>query len=147
MRYSPWRLIAKTFALIAALGLTGFYAFSTRPSFRVVAHISESDPAALQGALFSVESMLDGALADKQRADVAVVVTGEGVKAFKRSKKEILACVERLQGAGVRFAVGEDNLQRLKVPDHDLPVGFIVVPSASYEIAKLRRRRYEYYRP
>lgn len=147
MRYSPWRLAAQTLSLIGALGLTGFYAFATRPSLRVVAHISGPDAAAVSNALDSVEALVASATADGQRPEIAVIVTGAGVKAFKRSKLDVLAVVERLQGAGVRFAVGEDTLTKLKVPDHDLPVGFIVVPSAAYEIAKLRKQRYDYYRP
>ncbi len=147
MKYSPWKLLAKTLGLLTALGFTGFYAFSSRPDLRLVAHIAEPDAAAVENALDSIESFVAAASADDQRSDVAVVVTGAGVKAFRRAKPGVLRAVERLQGAGVRFAVGEDTLQRMKVPDQDLPVGFVVVPSASYEIAKLRKRRYDYFRP
>lgn len=147
MKYSLWKLLAKTAGMLGVLGLTGFYAFSSQPKMRVVAHLTEEDPQAVANALGEIESLLASASQDKQEPEIAVIATGAGVRGLRRKNSDVLRLVERLQGAGVRFGVGEDTLARLKIPDQDLPVGFIVVPSAGYEIAKLRKRRYEYFRP
>lgn len=147
MRYTPWKLVGKTLGLLSVLGVTGFFAFSSKPDLRIVAHLADSDPARIADSLESVESLMAAAAREQQRPDVAVIVTGAGVRGFRKASQHVLGLVERLQGAGVRFAIGEDALRRMKVQDHDLPVGFIVVPSASYEIAKLRKQHYEYLRP
>lgn len=143
---SPWRLLAKTLALLAALGLTGFYAFASRPSLRVVAQLDRGGPAAFGRALDSVDSLLAQAAATGDDPQIEVVVTGQALRQARRSGR-LYGRIQKLQTEGVVFAVGQDALRRGRLSEQLFPEGFLVVPSADYEIARLQKRRFAYLRP
>jgi intracellular sulfur oxidation DsrE/DsrF family protein len=138
--------MGRALALVAVLGITGFYAFATRPDMRVVAQIADGNRAAVEQSLTGIESLAGQAAAEGDDAKIEVVVTGAALRQVRR-RGPLYAQIVRLQTEGVLFAVGADALKRFKLPESQLPAGFLVVPSAPYEIARLQKRRFSYLRP
>lgn len=138
--------MGRALALIAVLGVTGFYAFASRPDMRIVAQLADGSRASVEQGLTGVESLSGQAAAEGDDAKIEVVVTGAAIRQMRR-KGPLYPQIARLQTQGVLFAVGADALRRLKIPENSLPAGFLVVPSAQYEIARLQKRRFSYLRP
>lgn len=146
MNDSPWKLMGRTLILVAALGAAGLYAFANRPALRVVAQLSGSDRSSLSKALTGLDFLASGARADGESPEIEVVVTDDALASVRRSSP-LCRQIERLQAQGVVFAIGGDALRRGRLPEWQFPAGFLVVPSAVYEIARLEKDRFEYIRP
>lgn len=146
MNESPWKLMGRTLVIASALAAAGLYAFASRPSLQVVAQLSGTDERSLSKALAGLDSMAASARADGESPQIEVVVTDDALASVRRASP-LCRQIERLQAQGVVFAIGGDALRRGKLPEWQFPAGFLVVPSAVYEIARLEKRRFEYIRP
>ncbi len=143
---SPWKLMFRTLGLLAALGATGFYAFAAKPELRVVAQVDAATREGVSQSLAGVESLVAQAAAQGDRAQVEVVFTGRALK-HVRAAGRLYPQIARLQTDGVVLALGTDSLRGQRLDERQFPAGFVVVPSAAYEIARLEKRRFSYLRP
>lgn len=142
MEQSPWKIVLTACAIVAALGATGLYAFKTRPAVQIVVQLRDADgPSAVSG-LRSLAALVEAGAGERMELDV--VVTDASARLVRRGLQPQEVLIEKLQGQGVQFSVGQDTMDRLGLRDRDLPLGFVVVPSGTLEIARLERNGFGY---
>ena len=142
MEQSPWKILLTAFAIVAALGATGFYAFKARPDVRIVVQMKDADASSAVSGLRSLGALVEAAAGE--RIELNVVVTDPAARLLRRGVQPQAGLVERLQGQGVQFSIGQDTMSRLGLHDRDMPLGFVVVPSGTLEIARLERTGFGY---
>lgn len=142
MEQSPWKIVLTAFAILAALGATGLYAFRARPAVQIVVQLRDTDASSAVSGLRSLAALVEAGAGE--RLDLDVVVTDPAARLLRRGFQPQAGLIERLQGQGVQFTIGQDTMDRLGLRDRDMPLGFIVVPSGTLEIARLERSGFGY---
>lgn len=142
MEQSPWKVILTAFAIVAVLGAAGTYAFRARPAVQIVVQLRDADSSSAVAGLRSLAALVEAGAGE--RMDLDVVVTDPAARLLRRGMQPQAGLIERLQGQGVQFAIGQDTMDRLGLRDQDMPLGFLVVPSGTLEIARLERGGFGY---
>lgn len=142
MEQSPWKVLLTAFAIVVALAATGFYAFKARPDVRIVVQMKDVDSSSAVSGLRSLGALVEAA--EGERMELEVVVTDPAARFMRRGLQPQAGLLERLQGQGVQFSIGQDTMDRLGLRDRDMPLGFLVVPSGTLEIARLERSGFGY---
>lgn len=116
---------------------------------RIVVQLNVPDSKAIGMSLMNVTNIIAASLADGHNPAISVVVFGKALSSFTtKPGSEFAAAIKTLSAGGhVRFVACHKSMQKFGYGPQDILPEFSVVPSGAYEIIKLQKQGYLYFRP
>ena len=141
----PRRTLMGTALVIGSTLLVSGVVGAAKP-LRVV--VQFSDQAQVENGLRNIANIFNAANSEGASVEVKAVVSGAGMKSFLLGAPDpVKEAFAKLRASKVTFLACHNTMERLDLTEADLLPGFTVVPSGAYEVVKLQKSGYAYFRP
>ncbi|MBC7474802.1 MAG: DsrE family protein [Candidatus Sericytochromatia bacterium] len=138
-----------TFALSFLFVLLPVNSFSKPDIIKVVFQVNDKDHKIIESGFKNLKNMLETAKNEKQELLINVVVFGLSMKYFTKDSPENFSDVlsKYTTDKNIKFLACNNTMKQMKLTKDNLLTGFSVVPSGAWEVIKLQKQGYQYFKP